>query len=438
MPDVIRRSARMSVSGLLLGAFTFAHHTALAQTAAPPRLPDMSSYTRANAANTAGTRHIGQVIRGQYHEWFESYVKVGDQQRLSCIGIVRPDAQQLSADEAKKFLVASYAVGSLTPEAAASLKRSLTTPAAEESVEPENVQVEPLKSLRQPTTASPSLRQSSEPELPPIPASKVFDGSKTTAGAAKIAQATAASTAAPATAGLEDRLPNLDTQSYPWNTLAYFTSTYPAGGSFRCSATLVSPYVALTAGHCVHNNTRGGYIASGRLAPGQRQAALGDGRAVQPYGTKSDIASVKTTAQWAQISGNESYPISDYRYDYAAVEFRTPFTHTRTFMPVLYGSTGTVTSAGYPARWSAASAPMASGWTTPARPAAQPRRTGRSMYVSSAQMLPAAIRAARLSIPMPTPASVTSSVRYPTATTSTIVRADLGMIPGTKPSSAAG
>ena len=348
-----RDDARLRVSGPLFLALIFTSHAAFAQGAAP-HLPDMSSYNCASAANAASTRHIGQVIRGQYHEWFESFVQSGDQQRLVCIGIVRPNTQQLSADEAKAFLTSSLAVGALTPEAAANLKRALAAPAGEESVEPDNVQAEPLKSLREPTATTQSLRQSTAPdtEQPPIPAAKNFDGSGNVvpSSVTKIAPAASAtSSAAPATAGIEDRVPNLDTQSYPWNTLAYFTSTYPAGGSFRCSATLVSPYVALTAGHCVHNNTRGGYIASGRLAPGQRQAALGDGRAIQPYGTKSDIASVQTTAQWTQISGNDSYPITDYRYDYAAIEFRTPFTHTSTFMPVLYGSTGSVTSAGYPA-----------------------------------------------------------------------------------------
>ena len=347
MHDVCRRDARLRVSGLLFIAFAFTQHTAFAQTTAAPHLPDMSAYNCANASAASGTRHIGQVIRGQYHEWLESYVQAGDQQRLACIGIMRPVAQQLSADEAKNFLTASYAVGAPTPEANSSLKRSAA--AADGSIEPENVQVEPLKGLRQPSAATSTLRQSTDTDMPPIPASKVFDGSESPVGSAKIAPATSAIIASPATAGVEDRVANLDTQSYPWNTVGYFTSTYPTGGSFRCSATLVSPYVALTAGHCVHNNTRGGYISSGRLAPGQRQAVLGDVRAIQPYGTKSDIASVQTTAQWAQISGSDSYPITDYRYDYAAIEFRTPFTHTSTFMPVMYGATGSVTSAGYPA-----------------------------------------------------------------------------------------
>ena len=147
------------------------------------------------------------------------------------------------------------------------------------------------------------------------------------------------------------------TQAYPWNTLAYFVATYPLGGSFRCIASLVSPYVVLTAGHCVHNNQRGGYIAAGQVYPGQQQVNLSDGTPVRPFSSKADIASVQTTAQWTQISGNDSYPATDYKYDYSAIMFSTPFNHTCTFMPVLYSSTAQpVTGAGYPAEVKGASA----------------------------------------------------------------------------------
>ena len=210
--------------------------------------------------------------------------------------------------------------------------------------------------MRERAADSAELRSSTATEQPPLPASKIFtDVSESPRAALKFAPAE--SSAAPATAGVDDRQPVTNTTEYPWNTLAYFTATYPSGGSFRCSATLVSPYVAVTAGHCVHNAQRGGYIASGRIYPGQRQTTLGDGNAVRPYGSKGDIAAVQTTAQWTQMSGAESYSITDYRYDYAAVQFQTPFTHTSTFMPVLYGNTtGPVTSAGYPGTVQARSA----------------------------------------------------------------------------------
>ncbi len=309
------------------------------------KLPDLSAYACSAAAQE--TRHIGQVIRGTYHEWYESYGASGSAQRLSCISVVLPRAQQLSADEAKSFLTAAFAVGAPTAPAPendpAAVKGALA-----EAEDLERIPVEPLKGIRIRTAEAAETRGGSDPAQPPLPASKIFaDANEAPRGAVKVAPAERS--AAPATTGVDDRQPVTGTTTYPWNTLAYFTATYPSGGSFRCSATLVSPYVAVTAGHCVHNANRGGYINSGRIYPGQRQDTLGDGSAARPYGSKSDIAAVQTTAQWTQMSGAESYPITDYRYDYAAVQFQTPFTHTSTFMPVLYGNTSApVTSAGYP------------------------------------------------------------------------------------------
>jgi V8-like Glu-specific endopeptidase len=319
--------------------------TVVASAAHAARLPDLSAYACSAAAQE--TRHIGQVIRGTYHEWYESYAGTGTAQRLTCISIVQPRAQQLSADEARSFLTAAFAVGIPTATAPendpAALKRALA-----EAEDVERIPVEPLKGIRERTAESAETRSGSDTAQPPLPASKIFtDVSEAPRGAMKFAPAERS--AAPATAGVDDRQPVTSTTEYPWNTLAYFTATYPSGGSFRCSATLVSPYVAVTAGHCVHNANRGGYINSGRIYPGQRQDTLGDGGATRPYGSKSDIAAVQTTAQWTQMSGADSYPVTDYRYDYAAVQFQTPFTHTSTFMPVLYGNTTVpVTSAGYP------------------------------------------------------------------------------------------
>ncbi len=330
---------------LLVSNLTFGSSVVMAQNA--PRLPDLSSYACGAPAQAQETRHIGQVIRGTYHEWYESYAGTGSSQRLTCISVVQPRAQQLSVDEAKGFLGASFAVGAPTADAPEQDPNAAARALAETETA-ERIPVEPLKRIRELAADTAETRSATDASQPPLPASKIFTGAaETLQGALKFAPAERS--AAPATAGVDDRQPVSSTAAYPWNTLAYFTATYPAGGSFRCSATLVSPYVAVTAGHCVHNASRGGYIASGRIYPGQRQNTLGDGNAVRPYGSKADIASVQTTAQWTQMSGADSYPVTDYRYDYAAVQFQTPFTHTTTFMPVLYGNTGgPISSAGYP------------------------------------------------------------------------------------------
>ncbi|MSO72016.1 MAG: trypsin-like serine protease [Rhodospirillaceae bacterium] len=338
--------------------------TAQSPSQALPHLPDMSSYDCAAVpqAAPADTRHIGQVINGSYNEWYESFVRADAQPRLACISLVRPTTRQLARDEAVTFLTSSFAVDAPiadTAERASSAEHA----ARPEAIEPANVQPEPLKRLRKPSppadTNNTAEKSSGLPDLPPLPSGKdladigtgAAPGSERERARNLASSGSARDHETPATTSVEDREQVVNAQVYPWNAMAYLSATYPNGKSFRCSATLVSPYVALTAGHCVHNNGRGGYIASARVYPGQNQATLGDDIPIRPYGLKSDIASVQTTAQWAQMSGQDSYLITDYRHDLAALEFKTPFTHTATFMPVLFSSTSSpITSAGYPGK----------------------------------------------------------------------------------------
>src|SRR5262249_53616663 len=86
-----------------------------------------------------------------------------------------------------------------------------------------------------------------------------------------------------------------------------------------------------------------------RFYPAQYQSSQG-GAVQRPYGSHSDWQNLKTTQTWIQISGNDSYPVTSYQSDFAAIQFKTPFTYTTTFMPVVYSSTvSTVTNGGYPA-----------------------------------------------------------------------------------------
>jgi V8-like Glu-specific endopeptidase len=346
---VIKLSTFASVLALL-GGITMAQ----AQDAGAPHLPDLTAYncTTSIADKTATTRHIGQVIQGRYHEWYEYRVQVDGEPRLGCISVSRPTPQQLTVDEAKTFLTNSFAVGMPT---AAAQDRETTQSSA--TSEPDNTKPEPLKRiLPAPASGSTTEQKSSIGAPLPTPASKSFDDQSAQAPVAKpaiernTAQSTTAQIEKPATVGVEDRTQVANTQLYPWTTLTYLTVTYPSGDSYRCSATAVSAYVVLTAGHCVHNNTRGGYITSARVYPAQSQVTPGDGNAVRPYGVKSDVSQVQTTSQWTQISGDDSYDIQSYRYDFAAIQFKTAFTHTSTFMPVIYDNANVpVLSAGYPA-----------------------------------------------------------------------------------------
>jgi V8-like Glu-specific endopeptidase len=345
-------------STMLLAAIVGTFGGAVAQEASAPRLPDMNAYGCASMTSTtaATMRHIGQVIQGTYNEWQEYYIDVQGQPRLACISLLRPTTRPLSDEEARTFLLGSFAVGAPTAAAAAEQRQS-----APESAEPANVQAEPIKRVRKPTIGSPSGERAQGAELPPLPAIKSFGGAPKPSPTPEKERNSGllvppaivpwGKYEPPQAVGVEDREQITATQSYPWNTLAYLSVTYPSGTSFRCSATLVSPHVVLTAGHCIHNNQRGGYVTSVRVYPGQTQESPTDNTPVRPYGFKSDVAFLQTTSQWVQISGEDSYLIGDYRHDFAAIEFSTPFTHTSTFMPVLYSSTSpAVTSAGYPAQ----------------------------------------------------------------------------------------
>jgi len=332
-------------------ALLLAGSAAQAQDAA--RLPDLSSYDCAalDPAAVVNVRHIGQVIESRYYEWDAFYVGAAGQRRLACIGLVKPDATRLSRDAAADFLERSLNIGA---PSAASREATQSIPA---EPEPEGVLVEPLLSPRRSDLESTSSTPDQSDELPPLPASKSADEVSAVVPAAPRERANARESAQ--AVGVEDRVAVANTRAYPWNTVGYLTVTYPNGQSYRCSGTLVSPYVVLTAGHCVHNNSRGGdgYVVQVRFSPGQSQAMLGDGLPQRPYGSKVDFAFIRATQGWTRISGQESYPTNEYRHDFAAIQFRTPFTFTGTFMPIVYGSTdGPITSAGYPGTYSSRSA----------------------------------------------------------------------------------
>lgn len=312
-----------------------------------PRAPvavtpaDVSHYDCAAAAGPAakGSAHIGQVILGRYYEWNEIYG--GDKaEQLLCISMRVPEARSLTAAEAKTFLAQSAAIGAPTPAAA-------STPGVETQAGDLDAIPEPPKRLRKGAPAAP------DNDLPPVPAEhRPGDPNvpNPVPPAPEKPAATPSDQKAWEKAAAGDprvELSASSVQSFPYNTIGYFTVTYPNNGSFRCTGTLVSAYVVVTAGHCIHNNSRGGWVTAVRFYPGQYVSALGN--VTRPYGSNSALANLKTTQNWTQISGPEEFAVRDYRYDYAAIQFSEAFTHTSTFMPVVYGSTiSTANNAGYP------------------------------------------------------------------------------------------
>ena len=320
----------------------------------PFNIPDLSSYNcgSVDAGSASSVRHVGQVIKGRYYEWHEIYADVGGRQKLACISLVVPEARQMSVGEARAFLKDASAVG--TPDTS-----SFQAPRQEyqnSATDPLHVPPMPLKRAIKPAPGTGSKeKQAGEIEVPPIPAIKSFKASgKTAPGKETVIskagpQAPPFSYETPALLGVDDRVVVSDTLSHPWNTIGYLVVTFPTSVSFRCTGVLVSAYVVLTAGHCIHDQNLGGFFDSATFYPGQYQSPQGSGSVIRPY-ANSDVAFARTTEAWTQISGEDAYPVNEYRNDIAAIQFDTPFTFTSTFMPVLFGdTTSSVTSSGYPA-----------------------------------------------------------------------------------------
>lgn len=347
-------SRKLSAIALAIAALTAAAQLSVTTAQDRPfNIPNLSSYNCAavDAATAAGVRHMGQVIKGRYHEWHEIYTNVAGQQRLACISLIVPEARQMTLGEARAFLKDASAVGKPNTSSIQEAPQGFQNSA----VEPLDVPPMPLRRAIKPAPGTGfKEKQAGEIEVPPIPAIKTFKK----AGPSPVNQSenkTAAPKAAPfsfvspATLGVDDRVAVSNILTSPWNTIGYLVITYSTNESFRCSGVLVSAYVVLTAGHCVHDQNKGGFVDSATFYPAQYQSPPGSGSPIRPY-SNSDIAFVKTTQAWTQISGEESYSVFEYRNDFAAIQFDTPFTFTSTFMPVVFGdTTSNIRSSGYPA-----------------------------------------------------------------------------------------
>ncbi len=323
--------------------------------------PDLSAYDCARVGDGTSAliaRHVLQYVEGQFVEWDE-YLTRENTPHLVCVQQLRPTPGALSAAAAKELLTASVRVGA--PTAAAGVERMQAGTAASDG-KFRDAPAMPLPKATEPA-AGVERSQSFDPDAM-SPASKRYDGAPQASSSSSFSGAVetqalqeagiernAAGVERQLTFGVDDRtrVSTSTSPTYPYNTIGYLSVTYPSGGRFRCSGVLVSPYVVLTAGHCVHNNDRGGFIASATFYPAQNEASA-TSPTLRPNGGKSDLKWVRTTSRWTQISGPDTHLTSDYQYDLAAIEFATPFTYTSTFMPIAFSATSTTGyNVGYPA-----------------------------------------------------------------------------------------
>jgi len=339
--------------GLILAAnFCIAAH-GLTQEATSPgaTAPLFDEYDCSNLASDLDVLHVGQVIDGVYREWRQFFRKTNAGSTTVCVALLKPAAQQLSRTEAQAFLVASSRVGVLSPDG--------------ERQERENHQaipnllgdVTPVAPLRLvPDDSVPTSNQGPLIELKPHPlrhpgerfdqAPKVYmEGAKPTPPPRSIERN--AINERPQVGTTDRRIRVSDTQIYPYRVVGQLIMTFKGDKQASCTATLVSPYVVLTAGHCIHSRDFGGFPEFISFAPGQYQSTT-LGQIYQPYGVKY-ASYVVTNERWSQVSGGSSIFLRNVPYDFAAVYFSQPFTFTNTFMPVAYDDTRTlVNNAGYP------------------------------------------------------------------------------------------
>ncbi len=130
-------------------------------------------------------------------------------------------------------------------------------------------------------------------------------------------------------------------QSHPWNTIGYHRHQYPNMATRRCTAFLVGPHLALTNGHCVYNDDRGGLLRAAEFSPGQYQPGQGES-VVRPFGMQP-VYRFRVNQQWIDGGG--------WIYDYAGLNLSRTFGEITTFMPLVFDDPGAriMNTSGYPA-----------------------------------------------------------------------------------------
>jgi glutamyl endopeptidase len=135
--------------------------------------------------------------------------------------------------------------------------------------------------------------------------------------------------------GPDDRTLIAPTTSYPWRAMTKLYPTFSNGAAYVCSGVLISPQYVLTAGHCVHSQSDGGWATSIEVVPGL------DGT-YQPYGSYF-ATYFRSYTGWTVNA--------DSNYDMALITLNSPIGNTVGWLGYAYypsplGITGNL--AGYP------------------------------------------------------------------------------------------
>jgi V8-like Glu-specific endopeptidase len=275
-------------------------------------------------------RVVLQYIDGVFHKWEEYDLgKKGE----FCIFLRKPEERRLSVGEARTLLENSMRWREQAPAAGISeildpsdprLQGKPATPKL-----PDNFRID----------KSPASPEPDKPAPPAFPGKEYHSGAEPD----RIPLPRAENVV-----GTDDRTRVTNTESYPWNTVGYISTSYPSGSAYRGSGAIVTPYMVLTAGHMVYDwGTEGGYASAMNFSPGQRQMSPG-GAVTRPYGAVT-ASSWQTNANY--IDALKTNPAVQFDYDYAAVFFNTSFTGVglSTYMPVVFNlAPDAINLAGYP------------------------------------------------------------------------------------------
>jgi len=348
-------------------------------------IPDLLAKYDCERAGTA-SQGYAQYVAGQFVEWTESYSFEGETKNVHCVRQTSPIPATLTQSEAASFIEMSRGIGDTPPSDSKPRERGQDTP--NRSTVDEMIRKAipaPVLQPRSSDTSTPgsegkaslqdliispgpepqgtlvALTQSSmagAPEYSVVQWADVRQHFRDHAlpNTANLSSPNSEShrerpvSSRPSerqqTIGVDERARSTMT-SFPDRVVGKLYSEYPNGDVTTCSATLVSPYVAVTAGHCLHARDRGGYATRALFIPAQSQSAFG-GIVTYPYSYKF-VTHVNVNPRWTQISGGTTINVFDARYDYGAVYFNTPWSYTTTFAPMIYGTTFAASlNIGYP------------------------------------------------------------------------------------------
>ena len=136
--------------------------------------------------------------------------------------------------------------------------------------------------------------------------------------------------------GADGRIRVTTTTAFPWRTIAHLVITWPNGSSSGCTGWFIGPRTVATAGHCVHDSTRGGWASSIRVYPGRNGSSTPYG-----YGTKHRLFS---NTYWTLYRNHE--------YDYGAIQLNSTLGNTVGWLGFRWQSSNTFSGpyaiTGYP------------------------------------------------------------------------------------------